>query len=314
MPRPTTSRQNQNQNQNQSSASQRATPLEGISPEVLAMGKLIATMKDTVHALHEHFNILGKEMEQVAELAPAVKAAELVDKIRGEIQKQVKDREEKIAALKRELERRVEQEIREKLYNEAKSTIKDAVQRRVSEKVGRLLADQVPNDLRVQVAGHKRQILEIQTNLHNTEARRFNSSLQSPTDSFRPLRRPALPESVETPATAVEPPTPSKKFPENLGKLWLLPLSDLKLLVQEYGVDILKPQDGSKSKLGSPTTPDSASTLVGDETELSREEMINAFMTHIGAPFRVLPAASSPVAKKLSSPLVTKVNNRPCFA
>ncbi|KAF9268683.1 hypothetical protein L218DRAFT_524203 [Marasmius fiardii PR-910] len=139
-----------------------------VSPEILAICKLIGTMKITVHELQNLLKLLGNGMEQVAELAPAVKASEEIKKIRAMLERRIKLHEDETNDLRKKLRKRVEDVIRTKFYDEAKSAMKDAVQRKVSDKVGRLLTERIPDELRVQGHGHRRQILEIQTNLHNT--------------------------------------------------------------------------------------------------------------------------------------------------
>jgi hypothetical protein len=57
------------------------TPIDGkaiISPEIKALSELLGTMKLTLSALGSTFNIIGKQTEKVAALAPAIKASEEV--------------------------------------------------------------------------------------------------------------------------------------------------------------------------------------------------------------------------------------------
>ena len=56
------------------------TPLDGnqISPEMRAVAGLLSTMKSTVTALGKTVRLVGKQTEEIAVLAPAIKATEEV--------------------------------------------------------------------------------------------------------------------------------------------------------------------------------------------------------------------------------------------
>ncbi|ESK93625.1 hypothetical protein Moror_1523 [Moniliophthora roreri MCA 2997] len=270
-------------------------PFEGktiISPEIKALGELLGTMKLTVSTLGSTFAIIGKQTEKVAALAPAIKASEEIDVLREKLAHQMATHKEEIIKLRAELKARVKEAIRNELREQALMAVKDAVGRKVSTKVADLLLARVPEDLK---ENHHRQLLEISTNIYNTEARRFNSSLQSSTDTLRPLRRPLsspgqLAENQvldATPATAVEiiPPTPSANFPKSLGELYTLSIDDAKELLREYGIKIPdSPKMGltpTRTQVSPLISPSSAATLV-DVGEASREQIINMFMAHIG--------------------------------
>lgn len=78
--------------------------------------------------------------------------------------------------------------------------IQDSVSTVIEERVRHELSIQISENLRPEVIGHRRHILEVKTDLHNTEARRYNASLQSPslTAPLRPLLRP-LPTPEQSP-------------------------------------------------------------------------------------------------------------------
>lgn len=49
-----------------------------VSPEILAMAELLATMKHTISTLHSTFESLGDQTEKIASLGPAINASEQV--------------------------------------------------------------------------------------------------------------------------------------------------------------------------------------------------------------------------------------------
>ncbi|KAJ8076844.1 hypothetical protein PM082_001267 [Marasmius tenuissimus] len=271
------------------------TPLDGkqISPEMRAVADLLATMKSTVNALGKTFRLVGKQTEELAGLAPAIKASEDIKEIRERLEQQMKLYDAQIETLRRDLQERVKDDIRERLRDAAVSAMHDEIQRKVSERVGRLLLERLPGELRDQVKGHKRQILEIKTNIHNMEARRMNSCLKSSADTLYPLVPPvrgdiSSTDSPDDSATAVE--SPAQKFPDNLGKLWSLSPTDLEALLLEHGVDIMK---------ASPQVPPTPG-LVAD---VPREASINLFLAHIGVPFRLVPSPSGqPLVARIDKP------------
>ncbi|KAK7045649.1 hypothetical protein VNI00_007482 [Paramarasmius palmivorus] len=276
------------------------TPIDSkaiISPEIKALSELLGTMKLTLGALGSTVHIIGKQTEKVAALAPAIKASEEIDHLRVKLDQQMAIHKEEITKLRAELTARVKEAIRTHLREQASMAVKDAVARKVSSKVADLLATHVSEDLRDQVKAHRRQLLDIQTNMHNSEARRHNSSLRSSADTLRPLVRPLsasqlLGPPLDTPlsslTTAVEPPTPSLNFPKSLGEVYTLSTEDARNLLKEYGINLPNspknngtPTTGQISPDCSPSSAASSATMV-DWREASREEIINTFMAHIG--------------------------------
>ena len=117
---------------------------------------------------------------------------------------------EELESLKATMEARIKNAVAVQLKSEMTSMIREMVTEIVKEKVReevcasvfllmrrRLtksfqLDARIPNDLRESSFDHQRQMLQVQTDLHNSEARRYNASLQSPSINvpLRPLLRP----------------------------------------------------------------------------------------------------------------------------
>ncbi|KAJ7729503.1 hypothetical protein DFH07DRAFT_181505 [Mycena maculata] len=280
-----------------------------LTPELLAVGELVAAMKGVVGALGTTFDSLGAQAESVASLAPALKVSEQIKKLRTEVAQQMRDQEMRVLDVKLMLEEAVKQTLSEEL----KVHIHATVEREVKDRVARQLNAQIPDNLRQQIKMHKRQTLEVQRSLHNSEARQHNSALgpAALTDELRPLLRP-LPNTEQSPFTAkpgTVPPTPasvltdpaptaSPLFPRDLKALFALRSEDAQTLVTEYGL----------TEQALPITPIAAAT----EPD-SRERNLNKFMAHIGVvgfQMHAFPActSSSPEDQSFRSPLIISVH------
>lgn len=164
---------------------------------------------------------------------------------------------------------------------------------------------QVPASLRQEITSHKRQVLQIQTTLHNSyvilyhtylarahilpkisEARRHNALLhiQDGSEVLRPLRRPferspsanmmptpsttpdSSPASLVSSLESLEPPTPSPFFPRDVAHLIDLSPTEARKLVSDYGLDTEKPP-----RVGSPNS-----------AFHEKNSNLNRFLAHIG--------------------------------
>ncbi|KAK7473054.1 hypothetical protein VKT23_001158 [Stygiomarasmius scandens] len=280
-----------------------------LPPDVKAVADLLENMKRTLRAMQSTVSVLGRQTEKAAVLAPAIKVNQELAHLREILEKRTQEQADEVAKLQQRLEEELKEAISGKLKDQAMEMLKEAVSKKVHERVQTQLNSNIPSELRHQVKSHRRQVLEIKTNIHNINARSFNSSLRSTTDTLRPLLRP-LPSAEQSPphagdisapdATAA--PTPSDRFPSTLGELWSLSAEQAKQLVADYGL--------SKSTTPSPSSTNSkkTSSTAGGE----REEDINKLMHHIGVPFKLLPvpisASQSQAGKRLLSPLIIATN------
>ncbi|KAJ7647631.1 hypothetical protein FB45DRAFT_204767 [Roridomyces roridus] len=242
-----------------------------LTPELLAVGELVAAMQGVVSALGTTFDCLGTQSERVATLAPALKASQQIRKLRSEIAEQINEQEARMASVKLLLEEAVKQALSEDI----KAHIRERVGREVPERVAQQLSTQIPEHLRQQTKIHKRQIFEVQRSLHNSEARQHNSALNSTTlqTELRPLLRPLPSADQSVPPTPIPnlddaPPTASPLFPRDLKALFALKPEEAQTLVTEYGL----------TEQALPITPLPCST----EADGARERNLNKFMAHIG--------------------------------
>ncbi|KAJ7668526.1 hypothetical protein DFH06DRAFT_202446 [Mycena polygramma] len=245
-----------------------------VTPELLAVGELVAAMKRVVGVLGTTFDSLGEQTERVATLAPALKAAEHLKILRSEIAQLMRQQELQALEVKNLLDDAVKQTLSEELKAHVHATVAHVVKDRVAQQ----LHAQIPENLRQQIKSHKRQILEVQRSLHNSEARQHNSALgpAALTDELRPLLRPLPSADQSVPPTPIpisgdldeSTPTASPLFPRNLKSLFALRSEEAETLVKEYG-------------LGDQAVPITPIVAQGTEPD-SRERNLNKFMAHIG--------------------------------
>ncbi|KAF4567486.1 hypothetical protein EYR36_011108 [Pleurotus pulmonarius] len=167
--------------------------LEAIMSCILGMKRLSTTIYST-------FETFEKQTARVAGLAPAVDAAGQLRSLRDIFEIKQQERTKRLAELRSRFEEAVPQLI-EEYRSKVDDLVKEVVAEEIKDRVQRELEKQLPEKLRKDVVQHERQLIEVQANLYNNEARRFNASLVSPqslTVPLRPLLRP-LPTPEQSP-------------------------------------------------------------------------------------------------------------------
>lgn len=256
-----------------------------ISKDIVAIADIFATMKKTLLVMTNAFDRLGIQSEKFTSLSLDIKAVEQRNQVHKALKDQIMRQKEEIEVLGDHLKTKIKEAVQEKIKAQLHDIVKASIGEKVKEKVDHELSIQVPEDLRQQIVEHRRQILEIKTNLHNSEARRYNACLRSSsTAHLRPLLRPlptpeqsptiivtevsALnsPVSASVPSIRAPAPTPIKRstsnsfnrthsletvspsplFPRDLKSLFKLGAEDARILLRQYGL---------VSGAPSPTTP-----------------------------------------------------------
>ncbi|KAJ7594638.1 hypothetical protein C8J56DRAFT_927266 [Mycena floridula] len=209
-----------------------------VSPDLRAVGDLLSSMKKTLVTLETTFTALGQETEQVAALAPSIKTSEQLIDLRCDLDAQIQKQQSDIENVKRLLEIKVKAAMEGEIRARMKKKILESIA--VKERVKLQLSRGIPDHLRQQANQHKEQILEIKTHLHNSEARRYNSQLQSSSkDHLRPLLRPV---------SALDTPSESPLFPSNVADLFRMSEHDARQLVEEYGIEDAGRDDSNINK------------------------------------------------------------------
>ncbi|KZP19585.1 hypothetical protein FIBSPDRAFT_827846 [Athelia psychrophila] len=261
-----------------------------------------SSIQSTLNTLGITFTVLGEQAAKYSELGPAIDAGQKLSAISKELNAQYDRQDDALRNMKERLSTMYRGELARNLNAHVENRVQAKIAERVQEKVREQLLKQVPASLGQEITSHKRQVLQIQTTLHNSEARRHNALLhiQDGSELLRPLRRPfeqASPASLlptpnsspkSSPASALEslePPTPSPFFPIDVAHLIDLSPTEARKLVIDYGLDLEKPP-----RAGGP-----------DSAFHEKNSNLNRFLAHIGAPYQLLHNATSP-----ATPLITR--------
>ncbi|KAF6760193.1 hypothetical protein DFP72DRAFT_805518 [Ephemerocybe angulata] len=193
-----------------------ASPVEPImSADVVAIAQLQASMKTALQGLASAFDHIDKSTKLMNQLALEIKEREQLASLREDLERQITSQKEELEDLKTTLESKIKQTAAEVIKTQLDKMIQDSVSSVIEGRVRRELSPQVPDHLRQSASNHERQMFEVQADLHNAEARRYNASLQSVSLSvpLRPLLRPVpTPEQSPYPIllTSAMDPTPER--------------------------------------------------------------------------------------------------------
>ncbi|KAF4598130.1 hypothetical protein EYR38_006526 [Pleurotus pulmonarius] len=241
--------------------------LEAIMSCILGMKRLSTTIYST-------FETFEKQTARVAGLAPAVDAAGQLRSLRDIFEIKQQERTKRLAELRSRFEEAVPQLI-EEYRSKVDDLVKEVVAEEIKDRVQRELEKQLPEKLRKDVVQHERQLIEVQANLYNNEARRFNAPLPTPEQSPAYVRSPiftpdtavpavplptpltAAPASFAGPRSSLVPPTPSALFPKDLQSLLRYDAQRARQLLMDYGLL----EETSEGPSGSDAPPSGSTSL-----------------------------------------------------
>lgn len=168
------------------------------SKDIVAIADLFSTMKTALVTMSSTFDRLGSQTEKMVSLSIDIRLQDQLQQLKTRLEEQIAQQKAEVEDLRRTLEHRIKEAVEEKIRSQLQEMIKDTIQHQIEEKVHQQLSIQIPEDLRQQVISHQRQILEVKTSLHNSEARRYNALQTVPNARLRPLLRP-LPTPEQSP-------------------------------------------------------------------------------------------------------------------
>jgi len=242
--------------------------------DIVALADMFVTMKKALLSMTGSLEQLGNQSERMVSFALDVKAADQLKRLRFALDEQIEKQKEEVEGIRLALESKIKLEVEGRIRDQLRETVNVFVRERVQEKVQEELAKQIPDGLRQQVMDHQRQILEVKTTLHNSEARRYNSlTITGKNAPIRPLLRP-LPTPEQSPVVppisrstsvdnnsvlptptsayphvpaptpirratsnpAREPPTVSALFPPDLRTLFAMDPDQTRQLLRDYGL------------------------------------------------------------------------------
>ncbi|TFK23924.1 hypothetical protein FA15DRAFT_670011 [Coprinopsis marcescibilis] len=189
------------------------------SPEILAIAEFQSTIKQALANLSNTLGHLEVQSDRMQQMSSDGKIREELALLKSEIEEQIARQQEELDTVHQLLVEKVRTALKDHVKTQLHAMVNDSISRVVEERVRAELNTQIPEALRQGLLGHKRQIQEVKTGIHNSEARRYNSSLQSASLSvpLRPLLRP-LPTPEQSPypiivTTAVDESRLSSAFP-----------------------------------------------------------------------------------------------------
>ncbi|KAK0455438.1 uncharacterized protein EV420DRAFT_1553625 [Desarmillaria tabescens] len=245
-----------------------------ILPDIEAVALLMRKLKEMNQQMKGMYESIETHTERAATLGPVIKAGEEIAMLKSNLEKQIIEHDAELTSVRKELDTRVKERLESRLRQYVTDEIRASVARKIENKVRQELEKQIPQDLRKQTNEHTRQMMEIKTHLHNSDARRINATL-----TRKEKLRPLIPSNGST--------SPSPLFPNNIDACLAMSAKDVKQLVKDYELD-----------KASPVSPAGTS---------SKAENVNKFLDYIGAPYHVLliptPAKASP---KVGFILVTR--------
>ncbi|KAF9526668.1 hypothetical protein CPB83DRAFT_857595 [Crepidotus variabilis] len=180
-----------------------ATDIMANNQEIAAIAELFSTMKKALGSMNGAFDKLEGQSEKMMSHGLDLQATQQLKELRATLQTQIQRQRLEVDEVRRLLESRVKAAIQAAIKERMREMVRQALRDIVKVKVRDELSHQLPEGLRQQVISHQRQILEVKTTLHNSEARRYNSLQTSTTANarLRPLLRP-LPTPEQSPVYA----------------------------------------------------------------------------------------------------------------
>ncbi|EAU91474.2 hypothetical protein CC1G_01963 [Coprinopsis cinerea okayama7 len=263
-----------------------------VSPDLLALANFQASIKQALANLSTTIGELEEQSSRMQELGVDIKVHEQIDLLRVEVEKQIARQKADLETVEQTLAVKVKAALTELIKERMRESVRETISKLVQDKVHGELMAQIPGELREKLIAHHRQIEEVKSSIHNSEARRYNASLQSASLEvpLRPLLRPLpTPEqspypnlATSVPAPAPTPirrstsafsgmcgpisrsqsyqhnnhsvaPTPSALFPKDLKSLFALGPDATKILLKEYGLESTTPSPtAEEANLGAP--------------------------------------------------------------
>jgi len=215
---------------------------------------------DVLHQMRSSLDALDATFLNLNDQTQSVAALQIVDpglqrqNLEMEMQEQDKRQGEKISEIKDLIQRVVANQVAEQIKKMFANEIESLVQREVELRVSQQMAKHIPAGLQNQVDEQKRQLIEVDRNLHNGEARRVNALIKSSNlnEGLRPLLRTNGRQS--------------DLFPHDLMELFARDDNNIRKLLRDFELQ---------------------------ESSSSREKNLNTFMQFCGVTFQLIPAPPS---------------------
>ncbi|KAF9075606.1 hypothetical protein BDP27DRAFT_1415379 [Rhodocollybia butyracea] len=257
-------------------------------------------------------SLLDKIVKHLADAGPAIQAADELEKLQHELNFQRDRNTAELRDLEAKITAQLEEAIKKKLKDEALKVVKDKVRETIKNSINEELHRRVQLlELSEQTVRHPKQMLQVQADVANSEARARNAAVRASDESLRPL---SLPDGK-----------PHKQFPATIHDLVNMSANNLDALLKEYEVTmpvVQSPAPAQSTSKEAPKTQTKAQTQTQTKAQTqtqtkaqtqaqtnadvnSREEKINSLLAFIGVTtFHVVRTPSGKDVKGLGSVMV----------
>ncbi|KAH6914324.1 hypothetical protein BKA70DRAFT_1261076 [Coprinopsis sp. MPI-PUGE-AT-0042] len=184
------------------------------SPELLELASFQASIKQALASLSSTMETLEVQSERMQQMGADIKIHGQIELLRTEVEEQVNRQKSELANIEQMLREKVKEALAEHIKASMRATVRETIRRMVEGRVHDELITQVPEKLREGLLTQQRQIEEVKATIHNSEARRYNSSLNSASGNvpLRPLLRP-LPTPEQSPVPNLSTSAPNSRLP-----------------------------------------------------------------------------------------------------
>ncbi|KII95712.1 hypothetical protein PLICRDRAFT_170325 [Plicaturopsis crispa FD-325 SS-3] len=227
------------------------TGATSLAPDALSIRDIIARMNKSLNVVSGTLDSLNEYSTLVTAAAPAMQDPKLqIRTLRKQIHAEEKKQNAAIEGVKCTIRDNLKDDVAVQMKAQIQLQIRSAIEQQVAQQVNARISAILPIPLADQARETRRRIEEVKRALENSEARRSNANLRSG-DLYEPLG-----------VVLMEDGRKSDVYPANLVSLFAYEAAPIDQLIKDYKLDIQEMQ--------------------------TREESLNAFMTHIGIQFRLV--------------------------
>ncbi|KAL6304937.1 hypothetical protein BKA93DRAFT_825282 [Sparassis latifolia] len=234
-------------------------PTSQTVPEATAVAEIIRSMKGSLDELSKTFDVLagqtadGQRPRAERRAVPGI--ADFQEQMKASDQRQ----EEQIEEIQRLFDDVLKTDVVEHLQTAIAKELSQQIDKAVEEQVSLLLPQYIPQDLVNEIVCHRRQLEELERQLHNSESRHGNSMLST--------------ERMSDPLHTILKPNGevSDFFPKDLEGLFYMDAETAKVLMEEYDI--------------------------AEEVSTSRERNVNSLMRFCGVTYQMTVRAGGQTPK-----------------
>ncbi|KAH9833467.1 uncharacterized protein C8Q71DRAFT_773607 [Rhodofomes roseus] len=200
--------------------------------------EIVGETAESLEHLGKAFGEFAQQITKLSQLGAELETAEIVNRLRKMMDVEDERLEKEIEGIKVLQDEVIKKDVIEHLKIAVENDVSDLIDQLVAEQVTILLPDHIPSALLDELARHKRELDEVEVDLHNSESRLANAQ----------IRTSDLTEQLRTIQRADK--TVSQHFPADLQGLIAMDDASVKSLMRYYALsDISDSQDRNLNRL-----------------------------------------------------------------